>query len=143
LNNSILHCKEKGRIEVDFPTWVTLGEITLHREDGPAVEHKHGSGEWYLNGKRHREDGPAIEYTSGAREWYLNGKLHRIDGPAIERVNSTHRSWYVEGKELNIIPKYILVNYMKANNLTLAHLLTDPDPLVRKSTTKYKWKEAI
>jgi hypothetical protein len=30
---------------------------------------------------------------------------------------------------------------MKANNLTLAHLLTDPDPLVRESAEKYKWKE--
>jgi len=33
---------------------------TLHREDGPAIEHSDGCKWWYLNGKRHREDGPAV-----------------------------------------------------------------------------------
>jgi len=29
---------------------------------------------WFLNGKRHREDGPAIEYRDGTKEWYLNNR---------------------------------------------------------------------
>lgn len=32
----------------------------LHREDGPAVEWKDGSEEWYINDVLHREDGPAV-----------------------------------------------------------------------------------
>jgi hypothetical protein len=48
----------------------------------------------------------------GVKRWYKNGLLHRD-----------------------------LINYMKANNFTLAHLLTDPDPLVRKSVEEYEWKE--
>ncbi len=47
--------------------------ITLHREDGPAVEWWDGSKEWRINGKRHREDGPAAEYADGSKFWYLNG----------------------------------------------------------------------
>jgi hypothetical protein len=47
--------------------------------------------------------------------------------------------WYIMGKELKTIPKYVLNNYMKVNNYTLAHLLTDSDPLVRESAQKYKW----
>jgi hypothetical protein len=46
----------------------------LHREDGPAIEHRNGNKEWYLNGKYHREDGPACEYANGDKKWYLNGK---------------------------------------------------------------------
>ena len=28
---------------------------------------------WYINGELHREDGPAIEYRGGSKEWWLNG----------------------------------------------------------------------
>jgi hypothetical protein len=45
----------------------------LHREDGPAFEHVHGTKVWYTNGKRHRENGPAIEYGNGIKKWYLSG----------------------------------------------------------------------
>ena len=45
----------------------------LHRTDGPAVEYRDGSVEWYLHGKRHREDGPAID-----------GPQHFIAGPPPE-----------------------------------------------------------
>jgi hypothetical protein len=54
----------------------------LHREDGPAIEHRSGIVIWYRHGLRHREDGPAAIYpalpsaatpTSGFNCWYLNG----------------------------------------------------------------------
>jgi hypothetical protein len=111
-----------------------------HREDGPAIEYVNGSKFWYLNDKRHREDGPAVEFADGDKYWYLNDKLHREDGPAIECASGS-KEWYLNGKKLSFIPKYVLLNYMKAKSLTLAHLLTDSDPLVRESTMKYKWKE--
>jgi hypothetical protein len=135
----------------------------IHREDGPAVERTNGSKEWRINGRLHRVDGPAVINTNGDKLWYKEGALHREDGPAVEladgrkewRING---GWYREdgpaiiwpdGKKewitkrnrtLRIIPKYVLEAYMKANNYTLAHLLTDPDPLVRKSASKYKWE---
>jgi hypothetical protein len=114
----------------------------LHREDGPALENKIGTKGWYINGRLHREDGPAIERANGDKEWYLNGKRHREDGPAVERGGRS-RFWFLNDERLEIIPQYVLFNYMKANNLTLAHLLTDPDPLVRKSVEEYKWKEVV
>jgi hypothetical protein len=45
----------------------------LHREDGPAFEHVHGTKVWYINGLRHRENGPAIENGNGIKKWYING----------------------------------------------------------------------
>jgi hypothetical protein len=112
------------------------GDIT-HREDGPAVIWPSGIKEWYIDSKHHRVDGPAIESPNG-RQWLIEGMRHREDGPAIEGFNK-QPEWYLNDKKLRIIPKYILINYMKANNLTVAHLFTDPDPLVRKSVSKYKW----
>jgi hypothetical protein len=78
----------------------------------------------------------------GDKLWYLNGKLHREDGPAWECTNRA-KYWYLNDKQLETIPKYVLANYMKANNLTLAHLLTDPDPIVRESASRYKWEEVV
>jgi hypothetical protein len=54
----------------------------LHRTDGPAIEYKSGTKQWYINGKLHRTDGPAIEYSNGDKSWYINGECHREDGPA-------------------------------------------------------------
>lgn len=71
----------------------------LHREDGPAVEWRSGSKEWFINGTRHREDGPAIEHANGSREWCLNGKLHREDGPA-RIYSSGKKEWYLQGGEV-------------------------------------------
>jgi hypothetical protein len=45
----------------------------------------------------HRTDGPAIEYKAGSREWFVNGKHHRLDGPALEYGNDRHKMWYVNG----------------------------------------------
>jgi antitoxin component YwqK of YwqJK toxin-antitoxin module len=137
---TIIYTKEQGRLELSYIEWVTCGELFLHREDGPAIERANGSKEWYLNGKLHRIDGPAKEYADGSKEWYLNDKLHRIDGPAIELLNNTIQVWYLSGKQLKVIPKRLLINYMKARDLTPAHLLTDPSEIVRTSAQKYKWK---
>jgi hypothetical protein len=96
-----------------------------------------GTKHWYLNGKHHRDDGPAIESANGTKHWYLNGRRHRINGPAYDRADGT-KEWWINGQQLDIIPQEVLFNYMKANNLTPAHLLTDPDPVVRKSAEKYE-----
>jgi hypothetical protein len=57
----------------------------LHRTDGPAIEYKDGTKEWFINGKRHREDGPAVEYYTGTKFWYLNGKRY-IENKWKEKV---------------------------------------------------------
>jgi hypothetical protein len=91
----------------------------------------------------HREDGPAVEWTEDRyREWWINGQLHREDGPAVE-WSGVGRAWYLNNVRLELIPKDVLVNYMKANALTLAHLLIDPDPVIRESASKYEWKEIV
>jgi hypothetical protein len=84
----------------------------------------------------------AIEHDRGFKIYYLNGECHREDGPAVEYPNG-EKWWFLNDKYLKIIPQYVLENYMKANNLTLAHLLTDPDPIVRESASKYKWEEVV
>ena len=45
----------------------------------------------------HRLDGPAIESRGGSKEWWVDGKIHRLDGPACEYKNSS-KAWYVDGK---------------------------------------------
>ena len=64
------------RIEVDMrgTRWYYNAANQLHRDDGPAVEHKSGANGWYHNGQLHRTDGPAIEWASGCKHWYINGK---------------------------------------------------------------------
>jgi hypothetical protein len=115
------------------------GKNVLHRVDGPAVEGDDGSKHWYVNGRRHREDGPATEEPNGRKFWYINDMLHREDGPAIEVEG--HRGWFLNGKQLRTLTKEHLIKYMEANNLTIAHLLTDPNEIVRTSAAKYKWKK--
>ena len=70
-----------------------------HRLDGPAVEWKGGSKEWYKDGVRHRLDGPAAEWADGTRIWFKNGEIHRLDGPAIEKADGT-KSWYNMGVQV-------------------------------------------
>ena len=67
-----------------------------HREDGPAVELKDGTRQWFVNGDLHREDGPAAELDNGTKQWWLNGKLHRDDGPAVESADGS-KHWIVNG----------------------------------------------
>ena len=62
----------------------------------------------YLNGELHRTDGPAIEYKNGSKEWWQNDKLHRTDGPANEYVDG-YKAYYISGakgdsfKNINIL----------------------------------------
>ncbi len=79
----------------DCKSWYKQGK--LHREDGPAFEHKDGSKKWYINDQLHREDGPAVECLNGDRYWYVSGERHRLDGPAIEYAIGV-KHWYVNGK---------------------------------------------
>jgi hypothetical protein len=111
-------------------------------KNGLHIDNRYKDKSWHLNDKLHREEGPTIEYSDGRKWWYLNGKPHRTDGPAIERADG-RKEWYMNGKLLHILPQDVLINYMKANNYTLAHLLTDPDLLVRNSASKYTWKEVV
>jgi len=69
----------------------------LHKLDGPAIEWKNNSEEWWINGKRHRLDGPAVIDKRG-KFWYQKGNLHREDGPAIVRHNRD-KEWWVNGKK--------------------------------------------
>ena len=77
--------------------WI-LPNGSVHREDGPAVEHTNGTKYWYIDNELHREDGPACEYSGGGKWWYLNGQLHRENGPAIE-YRYGDKEWYINGIE--------------------------------------------
>ena len=48
-------------------------EGRLHRVDGPAVLHPHGTQEWFWHGIRHRADGPAVVHANGHYEFWVNG----------------------------------------------------------------------
>ena len=68
-------------------------------------------------------------------ECYPSKALHRTDGPAIEFADGG-KEWWVNGSQPISLTKQLLINYMKLNNLTLAHLLTDPDDMLRKSAER-------
>ena len=72
----------------------------LHREDGPAIEHKDGTKEYFINGKRHRQDGPAVIDFDGNEMYWVNGLLHREGGPAINKRDT--KEYYVNGKRHRI-----------------------------------------
>ena len=69
------------------------GKTHYHRLDGPAVERKDGTKQWWVNGKQHRLDGPAVEFEDGSKHWFINDKRHRLDGPAIEDADGTKWWW--------------------------------------------------
>lgn len=54
---------------------------------------------YYCNssGKLHRLDGPAIEYKNGSCEWFKNGRDHRIGGPAYFDSENNYPQWAIEG----------------------------------------------
>jgi hypothetical protein len=87
---------------VEFPTkteYTRRGRF--HRIDGPAIEWKNGSEEYYLSGKRHREDDYAVLMKDDAgnvryTQWWRFGKLHRTDGPAIILADGSEE-WYLDG----------------------------------------------
>jgi hypothetical protein len=111
-------------------------------KNGLYIDNRYKDKSWFLNDKFHHKDEPSIQFADGYKAWYLKGMRHRENGPAVEHGDG-FKEWYLNGKSLKIIPQEVLINYMKANNYTLAHLLTDPDPLVRESVSKYEWKEVV
>jgi antitoxin component YwqK of YwqJK toxin-antitoxin module len=138
--NGILH-RDGDLPSVEFVNgtkwWYKDGKP--HREKGPAVDREDNYRQWYNNGLLHREDGPALE-CSISKEWYINNLLHRNDGPAIEWYEGS-TDWAINGKILNKVPKYLLINYARRKNYTLADLRTDSDPTVVASVKLYKWKD--
>ena len=70
-----------------------LKNTFLHRIDGPAVEFKSGTKEWWENGLRHRIGKPAIEWAGGNEEWYVNGKRHREGAPAVILHDRPNQFW--------------------------------------------------
>lgn len=54
----------------------------------------------YVNagGRTHRVDGPALIHRDGGEQWYLDGDLHRIDGPAVTYGDTGGIEWWVAGK---------------------------------------------
>ena len=92
-----------------------------------------------------------IEYyengNKSSEAYRKNGELHREDGPAdiwyYENGLISSQCWYKDGKELKVIPKYMLEAYMKSNDIKLVELLTSNNKVVLKSVNRYKWKEVI
>ena len=50
-----------------------------HNVDGPAIEYKNGTREWYTGGEHgllHRDgDLPAVEWGNGTKQWYTGGNM--------------------------------------------------------------------
>ena len=69
--------------------------------DQPKMKvHPNGTKEWRLNGSLHRIDGPAVEHADGSKKWCLNGKLHRTDGPAYEGADGS-KVWRLDGEQVS------------------------------------------
>lgn len=57
-----------------------------------------GTIEWYnLEGQLHRDDGPAMVHKHFS-VWYKNGDIHRLDGPAVVCADGKSEEWYIEGE---------------------------------------------
>jgi hypothetical protein len=127
----VVYTKEKGKLELTYEEWNRRDpySITLHREDGPAVERADGTKEWYLNGRHYRENGPTVELPNGTKVWYMNNKLHRIDGPARKFFNGG-KEWWIDGKEYSEEEFYEVIQEVKSLPLELK--LTDPRWWVRE-----------
>ena len=116
-----MYTKEQGKEELTYVEWDNLyrGNVTFHREDGPAYEDDTGYKGWWVDDDRHREDGPARVYGNGKTEWWMNNvQLTKLD-------------------------KEYLIKYMELKGLTVAHLLLDPDPMIRNSANEINWREVI
>ena len=77
----------KSKVKITKETYIWKNED----EDGVI---------YYKDGKKHREDGPAVEMKDGSRQWFINGNLHREDGPAVEGCDGT-REWYNRAVQLS------------------------------------------
>lgn len=94
------HGNELEEIHYNDGTKAWYKDGSLHREDGPAVEHADGDKEWFYDGVPHRIGGPAIERANGSKRWLQYGKLHREDGPAIEGSDGKN-IWALNGNKLS------------------------------------------
>jgi len=83
----------------------------FHRENGPAIEYRNGTKEWWWHGYLHRVDGPAVEDANGSKFWYRHGIRHREDGPAIIADGIKH--WIFDGKRLEVSSQEEFIRYMK------------------------------
>lgn len=63
----------------------------VHRLDGPAIEYKNGSKEWYKDGVSHREDGPAYEDFYGVWGYFLDGKEYLVISEYWKEVSKRQR----------------------------------------------------
>jgi hypothetical protein len=75
-NKKEMTVMETYKVEVDDAGTICWfnEDNKFHRLDGPAIEYKHGTKAYFINGKRHREDGPAVEYGNGTKEYWINDK---------------------------------------------------------------------
>ncbi len=91
--NGSLHRENGPAVEHDayVTEWYTHG--LLHRNDGPAVISVNEYTAWYINNELHRDGGPAIEHANGDKLWYHFGALHRDGGPAVEYANGDSELW--------------------------------------------------
>ena len=65
--------------DMTFYYYKDPAHLIIHRDDGPAIEYKNGSKEWWRDGKRHRADGPAVEFVNGENSyWYNNTNYPEI-----------------------------------------------------------------
>lgn len=89
--------KSKVRISKETYVWkdeddkgvIYYKDGKKHREDGPAVELKNGTKEWWIDGQRHRDDGPACIYKDPDEgdffyEWFRNGE--RVTEQEVEQL---------------------------------------------------------
>jgi hypothetical protein len=118
------YTKEYGKIEftkIEFTReeWERfIKSVTLHREDGPAMEWADGfSKQWFLNGKLHRIDGPAVEWATGDKQW----SVEYADGD---------KEWWIDNKEYSEKDFDQITKEVKALPLELK--LTDPRDWVRE-----------
>jgi hypothetical protein len=80
----------------------------------------------------HRANGPAVEYKEGTKEWWLNNKLHRVDGPAVEHGFTEYKEWWIDNKRYS--EKEFIQIIEEVKSLPLALRLTDPRWWVREMT---------
>ena len=141
-----LHIEYYADGSVHLHKWYKDGE--LHREDAPAYTYFYPGGggpyqqEWWKDGKANKDDGPAyiVYYEDGSvkiHQWIVGSRTTRVDGPAwvayYKDGSVEETQWWKDDKQLDSIPKEMLEAYMKANNVTVTDLFTDPDELVRTS----------
>jgi hypothetical protein len=54
----------------------------------------------------HRLDGPAVEHKNGHKEWWVNGLLHRLDGPAVETNKDMNSVYAVDNTSKTSLYEY-------------------------------------